>query len=743
MRPGQQVTLNARRTSTSATSSLQAVATRRFRGREKEKRDSRRSWRVGQVQSIASTSTSTSCSEGEGEGVWNGNGRWRERGRKRGRGRAGLAKVSAAAAEGEGKEEEEEEGSFFEFTPMKSLDESVENGELLGAKQLILPKTNSGKHIGSWLFRLLLIGSSKNAWRLYPAFLLTFAGKFAGIYGAVLFKKAVDAVMMEGSTATGLKIALTFLAGSGMLKALKSVSSEARHVIFAPLSQQLSRFLALKIFSHLFSLDSTFHVNRETGGVINIVERGIRAILTFFRTSVLTLIPTMVEWGLVCGFVATKFSLGIAGVLVATFVAYSAWTIHWTQISASIRKQAINRDIEVSSKLADSLLNYETVVLSGNEDAELRSYNKLLRQFQHFSIQNVYGSAALNSGQGVVIAMGMTCSLVLTVMGCFNGSMSVGDIVLVQSLLLQLLEPLQFLGWYYSSLKNCFVDLEALLKILMTKSKLKDGDTPLEKFEDQKQPGVSVALRDARYSYQNDRQILKGINMSIRPGESVALVGSSGSGKSTLLRMILRLYDVDSGSVSIDSHPIKNLKLESLRESVALIPQDTLMFNDTIHNNVKYCKLAATKEEVLEAIKGAQLDKLISSLPLGYDTVVGERGIKLSGGERQRIAIARAILRQPRLLVCDEATSSLDSETEAEIMSTLRSVARGRTCVFISHRLSTVQHCDHIHVLSEGRIVESGTHQKLLSRTNGAYSKMWEVQEKVESSEEELIYNSN
>lgn len=339
--------------------------------------------------------------------------------------------------------------------------------------------------------------------------------------------------------------------------------------------------------------------------------------------------------------------------------------------------------------------------------------------------------------------MGMTCSLVLTVMGCFNGSMSVGDIVLVQSLLLQLLEPLQFLGWYYSSLKNCFVDLEALLKILMTKSKLKDGDTPLEKFEDQKQPGVSVALRDARYSYQNDRQILKGINMSIRPGESVALVGSSGSGKSTLLRMILRLYDVDSGSVSIDSHPIKNLKLESLRESVALIPQDTLMFNDTIYNNVKYGKLAATKEEVLEAIKGAQLDKLISSLPLGYDTVVGERGIKLSGGERQRIAIARAILRQPRLLVCDEATSSLDSETEAEIMSTLRSVARGRTCIFISHRLSTVQHCDHIHVLSEGRIVESGTHQKLLSRTNGAYSKMWEVQEKVESSEEELIYNSN
>jgi ABC transporter ATM len=415
------------------------------------------------------------------------------------------------------------------------------------------------------------------------------------------------------------------------------------------------------------------------------------------------------------------------------------------------RKEANQYDIKVSAKLADSLLNYETVVLSGNEKAELKSFNKLLQQYQHFSLLNAYSSGTLNAGQGVIIAIGITCSLILTVMGNLQGTMSIGDIVLVQSLLLQLLEPLQFLGWYYSSLKNCFVDLEALLEILLTKSNLKDGSQDLPSSSSQAQAnqntaGLSIALQNVDYSYQSDRQILKGLDLKIKPGESVAVVGSSGSGKSTLLRMILRLYDVDCGRVTIGAYPIKDLKLDSLRASMALIPQDTLMFNDTIYNNVRYGNLNASKEDVLEALQSAQLGSLIDKLPEGHETVVGERGIKLSGGERQRIAIARAILRKPQILVCDEATSSLDSKTESEIMDTLRSVAKGRTCVFISHRLSTVQHCDQIHVLAEGKIVESGTHEELLNKSNGAlYKKMWATQEKkpVDTKTEKSIYNKS
>jgi len=292
--------------------------------------------------------------------------------------------------------------------------------------------------------------------------------------------------------------------------------------------------------------------------------------------------------------------------------------------------------------------------------------------------------------------------------------------------------------------------------ILMTKSSLKDGTVDLNlnthNHNNHVLEGLAIRVNNAEYAYQKDRQILRGVDLTINPGESVAVVGSSGSGKSTLLRMILRLYDVDRGSISIDSHPITELTLESLRQSMALIPQDTLMFNDTIYNNVRYGDLEASHEQVMQALEGAQLHPLISSLPEGVDTVVGERGIKLSGGERQRIAIARAILRQPRLLVCDEATSSLDSNTEADIMKTLKSVAKGRTCIFISHRLSTVQHCDTIHVLAEGRIVESGRHEDLVDKPSGLYKKMWETQEKLPKTQqqqqqrrdtrgEEVLYN--
>ena len=637
-----------------------------------------------------------------------------------------LGRSSAAAAE----PLTNGNGSDSPVYEVPEISSDVEAWELETSQDLLLPKTNSSRDTLAWLFRLLLQGHT-HTWRLFPAFVLTFAGKFAGIYSAVLFKKAVDSVLVEGQVATGLKVALAFLVGSGVLKMVKSASGEGRHVIFAPLSQQLSWFLALKIFAHLFSLDSSFHVKRQTGGVINIVERGIRAILTFFRTSVLTLIPTLVEWSLVCTYVASKFSFNLAGVLVATFAAYLAWTVHWTQLGAKQRLEANKKDIQVNAKLADTLLNYETVVLTGNEGAELRQYNRLLREYQHFSLKNVYCSATMNAGQGAIIAAGITASLVLTVMGCFSGAMTVGDIVLVQALLLQLLEPLQFLGWYYSSLKNCFVDLEALLEILLQKSNLKDGTALLASGAHAE--GLSVELRGARYGYQEDREILRGVDLRVGAGETVAVVGSSGSGKSTLLRMILRLYDLDEGVVLLDGHHAKDLKLSSLRGTTALIPQDCVLFNDTIFNNVRYGNLSAPKGAVLEALRSAQLDDLIASLPEGHGTLVGERGIKLSGGERQRIAIARAILRRPRLLVCDEATSSLDSETESEIMKTLRSVAsaKGVTCILISHRLSTVQHCDTINVLSEGRITESGTHEDLVQR-GGMYAAMWDVQEKKE-----------
>ena len=643
-----------------------------------------------------------------------------------------------------------------------------------------------------WLLSLL---RDSSAWRLVPAVALTFAGKSAGIAAAVFFKKAVDAVMSANQSAVVAALLL-----SGMLKALKAISGECRQVTFAPLSQRISRKLSVKIFDKLLGLDASFHSQRQTGGVINVVERGARAILTFFRTTILTLAPTLIEWALVCGFVAHRFSVTISAVLGATFVTYIAWTIYWTQIAARQRKEANAYDRAVSSKLADALLNYETVVLSNNAKAELGQYDCLLSRFQHFSLQLSMSGGALNAGQGVVIAAGMTACLVLTAQGCFAGAMSLGDIVLVQSLLLQLLEPLQFLGWYYSSLKTCLVDLDALLEILTTPTEVADGPAAFlsagggaSKDAAASAPGLAIALDGVRFAYDPARPILRGVSLAVRPGESVAIVGPSGSGKSTLLRLILRLYDPTEGAVTIDGEDLRGLTLESLRATMALIPQgkssltqpthppipcsltldaaanaracphrnrtrltliadacdlirvvacahirrpnpDTLLFNATLVENVRYGDLSADSGRVAEAIRGARLEGLVASLPEGLETVVGERGIKLSGGERQRIAIARAILRQPRLLVSDEATSSLDSHTEAEVMRTLREVGAGRTCVFVSHRLSTVQHCDTIYVMNAGRIVEQGSHHGLL-RAGGAYQRMWERQEKEQEEE--------
>jgi ABC transporter ATM len=551
---------------------------------------------------------------------------------------------------------------------------------------------------------------------------LLFASKTAGLAGPVLFKQAMDELAKAPlDRTTPVLVALVFAALS---KAISSGLNEVRYIIFAPLGQATGRRVGVELLNHILLLDLTFHLERRTGALSRILDRAQRSVVNIFRAVVFTFVPTFVELILVCGLLATRVSSKVAGVVLLTFAAYVAWTVQITSRAAESRKEVNKLENLATGKAVDALLNYETVVQFNNQKLEVDQYNTLLQGYQDASLVAERLSAALNAGQAFILSVGIASVMAIAGLQVAQGTSTIGDLVLANGLILQLSGPLQFLGFLYRDLRQSQVDLESLFTILATQPLLKDGTVELAAAGQ----GAKVRANNLRFSYTSSREVLLGVNLQANPGESIALVGASGSGKSTIVKLLLRLYDPDSGTLFLDDQDIRTLTQDSLRSAVAVVPQDTVLFNDTIMHNIAYGRPNATQEQIIQAAKQARLHDAVLRMPEGYQTMVGERGLKLSGGEKQRVAIARAFLKSPRLLICDEATSALDSGTEAAILKSLKELAAGRTCVFVAHRLSTIMHCDRILVMDAGIVVEEGTHQELVA-TGGRYAHMWALQE--------------
>ncbi|EIE23470.1 ABC family transporter: mitochondrial ATM1-like protein [Coccomyxa subellipsoidea C-169] len=546
-------------------------------------------------------------------------------------------------------------------------------------------------------------------WRLGASVALMLLSKSSGLMAPIFLKNAVDALgsVVNESAVTRTVHALLL---SGACRILCSLTKEMQGPCFTPIAQAAGRRVAYHTFSHVLDLDINFHLERRTGALSRILERGTRSVSMVFRAVVFTFLPTAIELVLVCGLLARTFTPIVSALVVGTFAAYVGWTAALTRAAAEARKQVNKLDNLTTSKAIDALLNYETVKLFNNEQLEVDEYDRYLVGYQQASVATETIAAVLNGGQGFVLAAGLTAVLASATLSTAVGSFTGGDLVMAQGLLLQLWGPLQFLGWFYRELRQSLVDMEAFFKILATQPNLPDGEASTSG-QDQ---GVAVELDNVVFGYRMGRPVLKGVSLRVEPGESCAIVGSSGSGKSTLLRLLVRLYDAQSGSVQLDGIDVRELQQSSLRGAVAVVPQDTVLFADTILRNIRYGRPDATFQEIERAAEMAQLKRVIDGMPDGYNTIVGERGLKLSGGEKQRVAIARAFLRGPRLLICDEATSALDTATERSIMASLEELAVGRTSVFVAHRLSTVQRCDKIVVMADGQVVEQGTHEELM-----------------------------
>jgi ABC-type transport system involved in Fe-S cluster assembly fused permease/ATPase subunit len=641
------------------------------------------------------------------------------------------------------------------------------------AEVIMPPPSSKLADVFPYLFRVS-VAQRGTALRLGLAVAFMVVQKSTGLAVPILFKHAVDHLTQAailGNTdalvASSLEAAALALVASGAFKAVSGLATELRSVAFTPVAQAAGRRVALQVFNHVLNLDLSFHLDRRTGALQRIIDRGTRSITMVFRAVVFTFMPTAMELVLVCALLWNAFSWHVVAVVLTTFVAYVGWTVRMTGVSAELRKIANKMDGVTTGKAVDALLNYETVSVFGNVALEAKQYDGLLRSYHEAALGSERASSALNAGQAVILAAGMTGVLACAALGVGRGGAHalgplterVGDLVMANGLLLQLWAPLQFLGFFYRELRQSLVDMEAMFEVMSTRSNIKDGSKVLEstsseegappeegdedakisseeaKKRNPRRPfGARVSLKNVRFGYGPDRDVVRGVTLDVAPGQSVGVVGPSGSGKSTLLRLLLRAYDVTGGSVEIDGVDVRELKLDSLRGNIAIVPQDTVLFNDTLRHNLRYGRADAAEAEILDAAKNARLDQTLDQMPEGLDTMVGERGVKLSGGEKQRVAIARAFLRSPRLLLADEATSALDTATEVGILASLEDVAEGRTAVFVAHRLSTVKNCDVIVVMERGEIVEKGTHQELMEgkgegRKSGMYASMWASQQ--------------
>jgi ATP-binding cassette subfamily B protein len=548
--------------------------------------------------------------------------------------------------------------------------------------------------------------------------------KMAVVYVPWFYKEAVDALTQDVSL--GIVLPVTLILGYGTARVLSLLFGELRDAIFAKVGQRAIRVVALQVFQHLHRLSLRFHLDRQTGGLSRAIERGTRAIETLLRFSLFNIIPTLIEIALVFVVLWVALDMGVALVTLTTVVVYIWYTMRVTEWRLKFRRQMNEADSAANTKAIDSLLNFETVKYFGNEQHEAGRYEQALRGYEEASVRSQTSLALLNVGQAFIISVGLTLVMLLTGQGIVEGTLSIGAFVMANTYLMQLYQPLGFFGFVYREIKQALIDIEKMLDLLAVPQDVADADAAPELTLG----AGEVRFENVSFSYESARPILKNVSFTAAPGSLIAFVGSSGAGKSTIARLLYRFYDIDGGRITIDGQDIRDVTQTSLRSAIGTVPQDTVLFNDTIYYNIAYGRPGATPAEVEEAARLARIHDFIMKSPNAYQTTVGERGLKLSGGEKQRVAIARTILKGPKILISDEATSALDTTTEQEIQNNLRELSRGRTTLSIAHRLSTIIDADEIVVLDNGGIAERGTHSALLA-ANGIYTDMWRRQQEA------------
>ncbi|MDQ1829939.1 ABCB family ABC transporter ATP-binding protein/permease [Massilia scottii] len=562
-------------------------------------------------------------------------------------------------------------------------------------------------------------------WRVMAALACLIAAKLANVGVPLVMKQLIDQLTINPSSPQALLVLpLGALVAYGVLRLSTTVFTELREFLFARVTQRAVRTIALRVFRHLHALSLRFHLNRQTGGMTRDIERGTRGVSSLISYTLFNILPTLVEITLVLGYLVTHYDIWFSAITGVALVTYIAFTVIVTDWRTHFRRTMNDLDSKANTKAIDSLINYETVKYFGNEDYEAARYDEGLKNYENAGVKSQTSLSVLNTGQSLIIATAVTLILWRATEGVIAGTMTLGDLVLVNSFMIQLYIPLNFLGVIYREIKQSLADMERLFSLLDQNREVADSPDAKALVTH----GAQVAFSNVNFSYEAKRQILFDVDFTIAAGTTTAVVGHSGSGKSTLSRLLFRFYDVNSGGITIDGQDLRNVTQASLRSAIGIVPQDTVLFNDTIEYNIAYGKPGASKDDIVAAARAASIHDFIDTLPDGYATMVGERGLKLSGGEKQRVAIARTLLKDPAILVFDEATSALDSKAEQAIQAQLKEIAKNRTTLVIAHRLSTVADAEQILVLDHGRIVERGTHQALLAE-NGLYAQMWERQQ--------------
>lgn len=584
------------------------------------------------------------------------------------------------------------------------------------------PQAPIQRQRGDWeVVRTLLPYLWTYKWRVLLALAFLVGAKLANVGVPLVLKRLVDAMTITPTHPQALLVLpLGLLVAYGALRLATALFTELRELMFARVTQRAVRTIALQVFRHLHALSLRFHLNRQTGGMTRDIERGTRGVSSLVSYTLFSILPTLIEITLVLVYLITHYDVWFSVITAGALVCYILFTITVTEWRTHFRRTMNELDSHANSRAIDSLLNYETVKYFGNEEFEARRYDEGLQRYERAAVKSQSSLSLLNTGQSAIIAIAVTLILWRATVGVIDGSMTLGDMVLVNAFMIQLYIPLNFLGVLYREIKQSLADMERLFSLLEEHREVADSADakPL------KTQGAHLHFDHVDFSYERNRQILFDVDFTVQAGTTTAVVGHSGSGKSTLSRLLYRFYDVDAGAIRIDGQDLSTVTQSSLRQAIGIVPQDTVLFNDTIEYNIAYGKPGATREQIVAAAKAAYIHDFIESLPDGYASMVGERGLKLSGGEKQRVAIARTLLKDPAILIFDEATSALDSRAEQAIQQQLEEIARERTTLVIAHRLSTIVNAHQILVLDHGRIVERGTHAGLLM-AGGLYAQMW------------------
>jgi ATP-binding cassette subfamily B protein len=586
------------------------------------------------------------------------------------------------------------------------------------------------KNLGDWAtIKTLLPYVLKYPWRVGFALSCLVLAKVSNLGIPIVLKYLIDDLALSADDPKRLLIVpIALIFGYGALRLASSLFTELREFLFSKVTQHAVRKIAIEVFEHLHSLSLRFHLARQTGGVSRDIDRGSRGIQSLISYSLYSIVPTIIEFSLVLIYLGWNYDWMYAAITFTALVCYIIYTVKVTEWRTQYRRKMNEMDTSANQKAIDSLLNFETVKYFGNEKFEASRYDTFLASYQEAAIQSQRSLAVLNIGQQIIIVIGLIAILWRAILGVEAGLLTLGDLVLINTLMIQLYIPLNFLGVIYREIKQALLDMDNMFSLLGKDREIQDKPSAQALQLVEPKLGPKVVFDQVNFFYDPNRPILKNVQFEILPGTTTAVVGRSGSGKSTLARLLFRFYDVQSGSILIDDQPIKEIQQASLRKAIGIVPQDTVLFNDSIGYNIAYGNPTASQFEITQAAKAAQIDEFIMSLPDCYQTAVGERGLKLSGGEKQRVAIARTLLKDPALLIFDEATSALDSKTEKAIQAEINKLTSNRTALIIAHRLSTIVHAEQILVMSAGEIVERGTHEQLIA-LQGQYAQMWSMQQ--------------